>query len=61
MNRILAQRRDVRLFPARAHPLHWTFEDPAALTGTREYKLEKMRHIRDSIREKVLGFIAETA
>jgi arsenate reductase len=30
--------------------LHWSFPDPATLTGTTEEKLDKVRKIRDAIR-----------
>lgn len=33
--------------------LHWSFPDPAAVTGTFEQKLTKVRAIRDSIKEAV--------
>jgi arsenate reductase len=33
--------------------LHWSFPDPAALTGTREERLAGTREIRDQIRERI--------
>jgi arsenate reductase (thioredoxin) len=33
--------------------LHWSFPDPAALTGTREERLAGTRKIRDQIRARV--------
>lgn len=48
-------------FPGlRSHTLHWSFEDPAAFTGTQEEKLQRTRNVRDQIKEKVLEFIAAT-
>lgn len=34
-------------------PVHWSFEDPASLTGTHEERLEKTRQIRDAIKSKI--------
>jgi arsenate reductase (thioredoxin) len=33
--------------------LHWSFPDPAAITGTREERLAGTREIRDQIRERI--------
>jgi arsenate reductase len=33
--------------------LHWSFPDPAALTGTDEEKRQEARKIRDSIRKTI--------
>jgi arsenate reductase (thioredoxin) len=33
--------------------LHWSFPDPAALTGTREERLAGTRKIHDQIRERI--------
>jgi len=33
--------------------LHWSFPDPAALTGTRAERLAGMRRIRDQIRARI--------
>ena len=45
-------------FPGNGKRLHWTFEDPSALTGTDEEKLEKIRIIRNNIKEKIKEFIS---
>ncbi len=48
------------VFPGlRTKTLHWSFEDPSTFSGTREEKLEETRQVRDAIKEKVMGFIAE--
>jgi len=33
--------------------LHWSFPDPATVTGTHEERLEKIRAIRDTIQGKI--------
>lgn len=37
------------IFPRTYKFLHWSFEDPAAATGTREEKLAVFRRVRDEI------------
>lgn len=37
--------------------LHWPFEDPSQVTGTREEKLKKVRDICDQIKKKILEFV----
>jgi arsenate reductase len=39
--------------------LHWPFDDPSQVTGTREEKLNEVRAIRDQIKDKILGFVRE--
>jgi arsenate reductase len=46
------------VFPGITNRWHWSFEDPAGLTGTHEEKMERMREIRDRIRDKIEAFIA---
>src|SRR5213083_976306 len=41
------------IFPGVAKRLHWSFADPAALTGRREERLAGTRKIRDQIRVRV--------
>ena len=41
------------IFPGPAQRLHWSFPDPALLTGTFEEKKDQVRIIRNNIREKV--------
>ena len=43
-------------FPGSAKRLHWPFADPAKAAGTHDEKLEKVREIRDRIKEKVKEF-----
>ena len=44
------------VFPAEKKRLHWPFEDPSSIEGEQRERLEKIRSIRDSIRDKVLQF-----
>lgn len=39
--------------------LHWSFPDPAALTGTEEEKLARIAEIRDAIRAQIEAWAAE--
>ncbi len=41
------------IFPGRAERLHWSFEDPATVTGDLETRLAMFRRIRDQIRSKL--------
>jgi arsenate reductase len=41
------------IFPGVARRLHWSFPDPAALSGTHEERLASTRKIRDEIRARV--------
>jgi arsenate reductase (thioredoxin) len=41
------------VFPGKAQRLHWTFPDPATFAGGNEEKLEKVRIVRDSIRQRI--------
>ncbi len=45
------------IFPGKVKRLHWFFEDPSSFTGTEEEKLEKIRIIRDKIKETIKKFI----
>ncbi len=47
------------IFPGIVSRLHWSFNDPAALQGSQEEKLEAAREIRDQIRTAVSRFIME--
>jgi arsenate reductase len=39
--------------------LHWRFEDPAAVQGPDEIRMEAFRKIRGQIAEKVRAFVKE--
>jgi arsenate reductase len=47
------------IFPAITTRLHWPFNDPAKLTGTREERLEATRRVRDQIRARIESFCEE--
>ncbi|NWG02494.1 MAG: arsenate reductase ArsC [Syntrophaceae bacterium] len=47
------------IFPGIAKRLHWSFPDPAAVTGTGEEKLEKVRKIRDDIKSAIEAWCNE--
>ena len=46
-------------FPGRPTKLAWSFEDPAAVTGTEEEKLTKFRVVRDEIEARIKAWLAE--
>ena len=39
--------------------MHWSFQDPAAVEGSEEEKLEKFREVRDLIEVKIKNWLAE--
>ena len=41
------------VFPAAIKYLHWSFEDPAAVTGSHETKLAVFRRVRDEIAGRI--------
>jgi len=43
------------VFPGITQRLHWSFEDPAKVSGTEEEKLIEVRKIRDTIKATILG------
>jgi arsenate reductase len=47
------------LFPGKTERLHWTFDDPSKLCGSVEEKMEKIRLIREQIRQRVAWFLKE--
>lgn len=47
------------IFPGlKTETINWNLEDPADYTGIPEEKLEKMRKLRDAIKDKVIEFAA---
>jgi arsenate reductase (thioredoxin) len=47
------------IWPGVITKLHWSFEDPAAVEGSEEEKLEKFREVRDQIERKVRAWVLE--
>ena len=44
------------VFPGALYQMHWSFEDPAAATGTEEERLKVFRRVRDEIGAQVREF-----
>ena len=47
------------IFPGITTRLHWSFPDPATVTGSKEDKLEKVRNIRDAIRSSIEQWVKQ--
>ena len=47
------------IFPGVTQRIHWSFADPASLTGTFEEKMKEIGKIRDSIRATIEQWVAE--
>jgi arsenate reductase len=47
------------IFPGVTKRLHWSFPDPAALTGSHKERLEGTRKIRDQIRARIDAWCEE--
>ena len=45
------------LFPAATHRIHWSIEDPAAVTGDEKTRLQAFRAARDELHERLSKFI----
>ena len=45
------------LFPGKAKTIHWNFEDPAEVKGSKDEKLFAFRKVRDKIEGKIKEFI----
>lgn len=43
-------------FPGQSERVHWSFEDPAAVEGGEETRLDAFRRIRDQIKSRVEEF-----
>jgi arsenate reductase len=48
------------VFPGKTSRMHWGFEDPSTFTGAGEEIREKVRKVRDKIRERIEIFVKET-
>jgi arsenate reductase (thioredoxin) len=49
------------IFPGPAERIHWSFPDPAAVTGTEEDKLNAFRSVRDSLYDQLRHWIAASS
>jgi arsenate reductase len=47
------------LWPSSVASLAWPFEDPSAIHGTDDERLEKFRSIRDQIERRILQWLSE--
>ena len=46
------------VFPAATERLHWPFEDPALVQGTKEEREAAFRSVRDQIAQRIRTFVA---
>jgi arsenate reductase (thioredoxin) len=46
------------LFPGARETRHWSFPDPAAVTGSIEQRLAAFRAVRDGLRERIAALAA---
>jgi arsenate reductase len=46
------------VFPGQTRRIHWSFEDPAAASGSEEEKLKVFRRVRDEIAARLDEFVA---
>ena len=47
------------VFSGAGKMLHWSFDDPAAATGTLEERLQVFRRVRDEIQARIAQFIRQ--
>jgi len=45
------------VFPGAPQPVHWSLPDPAAVSGTKEEKLEAFRKVRDELERRIQSFV----
>lgn len=45
------------VFPGTTERIHWSFDDPTAVTGTDEQKLRAFRTVRDAIQQRLRIFL----
>ena len=44
------------VFPGRTQRIHWSFEDPAAVKGDWDQRLDAFRKVRDQIENRLIEF-----
>jgi arsenate reductase (thioredoxin) len=49
------------VFPGQTTLMHWSIADPAAAEGDEDARLAVFRRVRDELRERLRGFVAEHA
>jgi arsenate reductase (thioredoxin) len=49
------------IFPAQTHRIHWSIQDPAAVEGAEEERLDAFRRARDELQGRLRAFIKETS
>jgi arsenate reductase len=49
------------IFPGATSRLHWSFDDPSAVTGSEEQRLAAFRRVRDEIRARIETWLARPA
>lgn len=47
------------VFPGKMKRIHWSFDDPAAITGDESARLAAFRRVRDEINERLRDFITD--
>jgi arsenate reductase len=47
------------VFPARTRRFHWSIEDPAAVEGGDEERMDAFRHARDELQRRLRAFVRE--
>jgi len=47
------------VFPGKTKRIHWSFEDPGAVNGTEEERLNAFRRVRDQIVNKLSKWVEE--
>ena len=47
------------IFPGRTERIHWSIEDPAAVEGNEQVRLDAFRRGRDDLRERLKNFVDE--
>jgi arsenate reductase len=48
------------VFPGPAHRIHWSFPDPSAAEGSEAERLGVYRTVRDSIEDRLKGWLTES-
>ncbi|MEJ2008538.1 MAG: arsenate reductase ArsC [Acidobacteriota bacterium] len=47
------------VFPSGTHRVHWSIEDPAAVKGSEEERLDAFRRARDELQRRLRAFVRE--